>query len=384
MSARNDLRLSYVCLFFGFLNVTLLVPVLPIVAEESGGAGAAGLATAAFFVPAVAAHSFTPALLRRLSARGAVTLGLALLALPCLLQTVAPDNLTLLFAATAVRGIGFGVTTVTAGTLAAHLAAPGRRGAAVGYAGMMAGIPPVFAPALGVLVLDRRGAAVAFALAAAAGLAGAVAASRLSAHDVAAPSDRRLLAAAIAQPLVLWSLLWFGVVSVARGGVLTFAPITLDGGGLSSAASFLACFGTAAYLGRWLSGRAADVVSEQRLLLPGVLVSLVGLVALALDPEGLTVVVAAALLGAGLGSLTTLSQLQILRRARASGLAIATALWNISLDLGFAAGGIVLGLVAARYGYGAAFWSLPGLMIIALVVLLLEAGHQRRRSPGVP
>jgi predicted MFS family arabinose efflux permease len=326
-----------------FVNVTLLVPVLPAVAGEAGGSSAAGLATAAFFLPAVAAQLLTPAALRRVDAR-----------------------------------------RLLAGTLVASSVPPERRGAAVGRAGLAAGIPPVFAPAIGVWLLDWSGAGAAFAAAGAAVLLG-VPALLADAPGVPAPPRRRLLRALL-DPALRRPLTWFGLVSITRGAVISFVPLALLGGGLASAGAYLLVFGTCAYLFRWATGRLADALGTRRLVTPAALASLVGLVAVALDEGPLGVVLGAALFGAGNGALMTTSQLVMLAAARDGGLAVPTAAWNVALDCGFGFGGLLLGLAVAALGEGATFWS-PALVMAAVVALVLrrpdgESGSGRPVPPA--
>jgi predicted MFS family arabinose efflux permease len=50
-----------------------------------------------------------------------------------------------------------------------------------------------------------------------------------------------------------------------------------------------------------------------------------------------------------------------------------SALWNSGIDLGASLGGSLLGLAAARYGYAAAIWAIPLVVLIALPLVLVPA-----------
>lgn len=367
-----------VALLLLFVNVMLLVPVLPAVAGTAAGSSGAGLATAAFFFPAVAAQLAAPRLLDRFPAKWVLALSLLLTGLPCFSYGWGSDSLAALLAATLVRGAGFGAATVACGTLVAGRAPAERLGAVVGYAGLAAGIPPVFAPATGIWLFEHRGADVVFVAAGIAGGAAALAALALADEPSArSPRRSRLVSAMVAPPLRR-PLVWFGLVNVTRGAVISFVPLVLLGAGFASAGTFLLLFGTLAYLARWASGRIADLVGPRFVVLPAVLASLAGLVLLALDHGPAAVAAAAMLYGAGNGALMTSAQLVMLSAARDGRFAVPTAAWNVALDCGFGLGGLFLGFIAVALGYGPAFWLLPCIMAVVLAVVVREP--ERRRS----
>jgi predicted MFS family arabinose efflux permease len=387
----RELSVLVAGLFFAFVNVTLLVPVLPVLAEKSGGSAAAGLVTAIFYLPTVATQLRMPLLMQRHSARRLLALSFALLSLPCFVYAAAPESLAALLGATAVRGVGFGIVTVLLGTLVAQLAPPGRRGTAVGYAGLVSGIPPVFAPALGVVLLHDAGPRWVLAGAGVVGAAGSLAAVGLSEATRSWRERPTGLLRAMLQPILLWPLVWFGLVCLTRGAVVSFVPLTLLSGGLASAASFLLFFGTFGYVARWVWGRLADAFAVRGLVVAGSLLAIAGLVLLAADDGAAAVALSGALYGAGSGALMSASQLDFLSRGSRTGFAVPTAVWNIAIDCGFGLGGVLLGVAAAAAGYDAAFWILPPVMVVALLLVIAEprgAGgaesRQLREEPGAP
>ena len=78
------------------------------------------------------------------------------------------------------------------------------------------------------------------------------------------------------------------------------------------------------------------------------------------------------LFGAGYGLLATSSQLDMLARAGPAGFAVPTTLWNIAIDCGVGLGGVILGIVAALTSYQTASWVLPGVIGVALLLILLN------------
>jgi predicted MFS family arabinose efflux permease len=375
----HDLGAALAGLFLLFVTTTMLVPVLPAVASRTGGSGAAGLATAGFYFPAVVTQLGMPSAMRRLRARTLLLAAFVLLAAPCIAYAAASHSLAVILVATVVRGVGFGIATVAAITMVAQLAPPGRRGTVIGWAGLAAGIPPVFAPAAGVYILHSSGAWTVFLLAGAVGLAGAAVSLMLSERPPLPGAGRARLLEAITSSALVWPFSWFLLVSLTRGAVISFASLWLVGGGLESAASFLLVFGTFAYLTRWAGGWLVDRIGSYALLLPGSAASLIGLTLFA-SAHGHAAFVPAAgvLVGSGSGLLMTSSQLDMLARGGPHNLAVSTTAWNIAIDCGVGLGGVLLGVVAAVSGYETAFWILPCVMAVAVALMLIEPRTRTR------
>jgi predicted MFS family arabinose efflux permease len=166
----------------------------------------------------------------------------------------------------------------------------------------------------------------------------------------------------------------FALVSCTFGGVITYAPVALASTGLGSAAVFLIATGAARAASRWLSGVIGDHQPSHRLLAGGVALTAVGLVALALHGGPVAVLIAAVAYGMGYGTMQTGSYLAMAERGGRSDSAVTSALWNSATDVGAGAGGTMVGLTAAAYGYATAIWVMP-LVLLLSVPLLWSAGR---------
>jgi len=100
-------------------------------------------------------------------------------------------------------------------------------------------------------------------------------------------------------------------------------------------------------------------------------ISLIGLVALALHTNAAVVLLAGLCYGAGYGSIQTAAYVGMLERGTARDSGAISALWNSGIDLGSSLGGTLIGLTAAQIGYGSAAWVLPGAVLLALPLVLL-------------
>jgi MFS family permease len=353
------------------LTFQILLPVVPVMVERAGPHGIAGAATAALFLGAVTGELSSPWLMTRWRGRGLLVGGQLVTAFSSLIYLVPHATTAEMIGAAALRGVGMGVAIVIATALVAELAQPGRRGATIGYFGLALTVPGVFVPSIGVFVLaaghPEIDALIAFVFA----LVGAFASLRVPERSAHSTEGATNLLGAIRRPGLAAVFGAFVLASCSFGGILTFVPVALPLRGLGSAATYLLVSGATRALSRWLAGLLVDRVPARRVLVGGMLVSLCGLVALALHTNAPVVIFAGLAYGTGYGALQTAAYVAMLERGTARDSGAISALWNSGIDLGASLGGILIGLTAAQLGYGAAAWVLPGAVLLSLPLFLL-------------
>jgi predicted MFS family arabinose efflux permease len=116
----------------------------------------------------------------------------------------------------------------------------------------------------------------------------------------------------------------------------------------------------------------------------GVVVSLAGLLALAMHGGPVTVLFAAATYGAGFGAIHTAVFVTMSASGTRSDAGAISALWNSAIDMGGSLGGSLIGVAAALYGYGAAVWVLPAVVALSLPLFLWGTRPARVPAAEVP
>jgi predicted MFS family arabinose efflux permease len=347
----------------------LLVAVVPMYAASLGAGGlGAGLSTAALMLASVAAECVTPSLARRvgyprLLAAGLVLLGLPALALPLVHGTVG------VLAVSVVRGLGFAVVVVAVGAMLPAAVPAERRGEGLGLVGVAGALPAVVALPLGVWLVSALGFTVAFTAGALASVVTVAAVIGLPAPAMHADEPVGLLAG-LRTPAIARPALVFAATAVASGAVVTFLPGAAGDRADLAAAALLVQAG-AATLTRWWAGRHVDRGGRGNLLLLGALAVAAGMLALALVPGTVAVLLSMVAFGAGFGAAQSASMTAMLARVPASGFATVSAVWNMAYDLGWGAGAAGIGLVVAGVGHAAGF-------AVSGVLVLVVAGLARR------
>lgn len=351
--------------FCAFANYAPLLSVVPLWADE-GGADAAGTgaATGVTMATTVAAQLCMPWLLRRWSLAEVFAVGALLLGVPTLAYLLS-SQLVPVLAVSAVRGAGFGVVAVAGSALVADLVAEGKRGQAVGWHGIAAGLPQVVCLPLAVWGVDQWGygpvfTATALLSIAAAPLIWPVRRHGPPAHAAAAP--RSAPQPGPPQPEFRWRPLlnpWTLLITAAcaLGGLTSFLPLALENGDVAAAALFV--LSATMITGRWAAGWLSDRFGTGRLLVPSVLACATGMAGFAAAVAGAPVwpvsLLAATVYGLGFGALQNDTLVVMFARTGPGGSALASTVWNSAYDAGTGIGSVSIGLLAGALTMGGAF-----------------------------
>jgi predicted MFS family arabinose efflux permease len=357
----------------------LLLSVVPLYAADRGiGTAGAGLTTGVLMLTAVAAELATPALAARLGYRRLLIGGLVLLGAPALVLPAAA-SLPALLLLSVVRGIGFAIVVVTVGAIAATAIPAQRRGEGLGVLGVVAMLPAVGALPLGVWLAAAMGYAAVFAIGGGAALLAVMPVLRLP-EGRSENQSHSGLSTCLRRPELRRPLVMFATTAVAGGVVIAFLPSAVTA---VVAVPALFVQNIAATAARWLAGRRIDRHGSNGMLAPAVLICAVGMGSAAFTSTPLAVLAGMAAFGAGFGLAQAATLNTMLARVPASQYGAVSAAWNAAYDLGWGAGAIGIGMVAATAGYPAAF-AVAAVLVLAALPLDRRTEHAGRAVPVAP
>lgn len=372
--------------FLGFSGFAVLMPVVPLWAVHGGAdEGGAGLVNGVLLLVTVLTQFAVPAMLRRFGWGPALAAGLVLLGAPSL-GLIATDSLPAILGLSAVRGVGFGILTVAGSAAVAELSDPGTRGKAVGAYGLSIAGPQVVLLPLGSWVAETVDFALVFAVGALPllGVPAALALGRVldvfpeqSEVDGATggPSTPRV-ALTLLRPMIL-----LVGVTIAGGAVLTFGPQMVRDPAVVIPA--LALLETMAALLRWWIGGVADRYGAERFVAPFVVLTVVGVGAIAWAVHERSVpalLLGAVLLGSAYGALQNLTLVISFAAVTRRHLGLASSIWNVGFDLGTAVGSVTVGAIAVQYDFPVALLVTGAFALLTLPLALLH----RRASASPP
>lgn len=378
----------------GFAGFAALLPMAPLWAVHGGADEAgSGLVNGALLLATVLTQGFVPRLLQRLGTGRVLAAGLLLLGGPSLLMLIS-DQLGWILALSLIRGVGFGILTVTGSAAVAHLVAPARHGAAIGAYGAAIAVPQLLLLPAGPWLADTIGFWAVFALGTLP-LLGIAAAPRLAqalrvraaeqarrrpaqeldlpAEGTTATTGRRLprLPGGLFQPMIL--LL---AVTLAGGALITFVPQMSSSPAATTGG--LALLTATAAVSRWRLGALADRHGTKAFLWPLVLLTCLGLVlaALAVKDQDATrvplLLVAMTIIGITYGGLQNLTLLLSLSAVRPAQYGTASAVWNMGFDAGTGLGSVLVGALAAGLSFPIALLVAAGISLATLPLALMR------------
>jgi len=374
----RPLALLFASAFGSMVSFYLLLSVVPLYAAsiDAGDIGA-GLATGALMFATVAAELATPGLVARFGYRTVYAAGLVLLGAPALALT-ASASLAVVLTVCAVRGIGLAIVVVVGSALVASLVPRERRGEGLGLLGVVVGVPSVVALPLGVWLAREVGYPPVFVAGALASVVCLAVVPGLPdrAADPGEESPFGILSG-LRTPALVRPALVLLATAMATGVVVTFVPLVLPESTGDLAAWALFAQASSSTLSRWWAGHHGDRHGAHRLVLPGVLATAAGVLALVLTGSPAAIVIGMTLLGAGFGMAQNATLAIMFDRVSPSGYDTVSALWNLAYDAGLGLGGAGFGVLASGTGYPAAF------AVTAAVVLGALVPAWRDRKPEV-
>ncbi|MBS1907435.1 MAG: MFS transporter [Actinobacteria bacterium] len=378
---------------FAFAGFAVMLPVAPMHMVALGGDEfLAGLVNAVLMAATILTQLVVERMRSWVGWRVSLALACALLGLPALgeILATAPGQV---LALAAVRGIGFGIVTVSGSSAVGALFAPERRGRAIGAYGLaVAGAQLVLTP-IAPWIADRAGLPVALAVAGLplVGIPFAIAAGTAIARHTQtgagiAPAprespreDRRALVR-LGPPILALT-----AVTCAGGAITTFTPQFVPDAVLTVVALFL--YTAAAAFARWAVGGLADRHGADRFIVPGLAVAAVGLGAIASSISGLTgqaspvvLVAGAILVGTAFGTMQNVTLVRAFELSGEHAKGLASTAWNVAFDAGTGIGALAIGALAAGTSFTLSFAVLSVLSLAVGVVLLSTGGRRPRMA----
>jgi predicted MFS family arabinose efflux permease len=355
----------------------LPLSVVPLFAQQAGSASDAGLATVTLLLATVACELVTPRLVGWIGYRWALALGLTLLGAPSVALTMSHSSAAIL-AVSVVRGAGFAIAVVAGGAVTASLIPASRRGQGLALVGLVGGVPGLIALPAGVWMAQRWGFSAVFVTTTVATLVTLVSVPGLPRRTASADSGEEThgVLAALRNPVLTRPAAIFAASTIAAGVLVTFLPLACSDQPTWVVAAALLAQPAASTVSRWFAGRICDSHGPARLLVPGLLLSAVGMALLAATSEPALVIAGATVFGIGFGVLQNATLTLMYARVPAGGEGAVSAIWNAAYDLGMAAGALGAGLVVASVGYSVVF------VLTAIVVLPALVLVRRDRRPA--
>ncbi len=360
----------------GILYMTqyVLVAALPIVitSELSGSDLDAGLAMTYFQIGTIVCRLFAGRLIDGFNKRVVLLVSTALFFIIMGLFNLT-SSLEAIFVLRGLHGVVFALGTTVMAALAVLVLPPNRKGEGINMFAIFSNVAMVLGPAIGLYALSLYGSiALYLFLTIMTGLALVLSNSIPLSKELAMPKPSAHKGWHISQFIEKRSLPWalMGLfIGFIYSGVLVFIPIELNsmGSGIWGSA-FFAIFAVMIIISRPLVGKAYARYGSKYIIYPGLVLFILGLLALGIATTPLTIILTAPLLGLGYGAAQPAFQALAIQSASIERAGVSTATYFLALDISVGAGSVILALLASAVGYQYLYMFTAVIMIVALAL----------------
>jgi MFS family permease len=364
--------LANFCFFLNFASFFLL----PLHVSDLGGSermvgyvmglnGVAGLVSVFLLGPVLDRYGRTRFLRAGLAIMMLTTLGYLLV------DRVGP----LLFALRIVQGVAFAAGFNAASTLAAELAPPTRRAAALGLFGISTLGTHAIAPTIGEQLVRASGFDLLFVVAAAYSAVGLVLTIGLPRSQAGGPAR---LAPLTIGPDLRATFTVVGLAGIAFGTVVTFVPTFVHHDAqLGSVSTFFLSYTVAAIGTRFVAGGLGDRLGHRRVIVPGLAVLGLSIAALATVQSIVALAAVAVVFGTAQGIVYPTLNAFAIEHVPPGQLGRLQTLYNGAFNLGVTTGSFALGNVADAYGHRPVFVCAAATALVATVLFAAATGDAR-------
>ncbi|GAB3080915.1 MFS transporter [Corynebacterium aquatimens] len=360
----------------------LLLPVVPVAVMDKGGTAAlAGATTGVFMTATVLVQVITPWLLRRVSYPLVIAVSGLLMGVPALAYEL-PLSASGILLVSAIRGVGFGLMTVSESAVIAELVPRRWLGKATGVFGAAAGLMQMLTLPVGLWIAERAGYMPVWVMGLVIYLIGAAAciwiprvkasAQEIDAHAIPAPPTWKL---------VLVPALCLTLAAVAYSILTNFLPASIRDAGISSSTAIGGLILAVVNLAVMFARYGAGVIADKRgipgtMMIPGQIIGAFGFagfaIAMATNAHQAWFLVAAFFFGVSFGVVQNESLLSMFHRLPRSKIGHASAVWNVAFDGGQAISSFFFGAIIAGVGITSSLWIATAVLVSGIVMSVAD------------
>lgn len=379
----KDFLLGTMINFLLMVNYYSLMVVITSYSMKTYGASAsaAGLAASIFIIGALVSRIIVGSIMDRIGRKRILMIGIVV-EVVCSTLYLLDIGFAPLFALRFAHGFSYGCCSTTIGTVATALVPANRKGEGVGYYMLSTTLGAAIGPFLGMFLSQNIGYTALFAMAAIVAVAGMLSVIGLKTPEIARKAKRsetrpvaknsaQRLVSTIIEPSTLSIGLSCGVLFFCYSSLLTFLTPFAEENGLTTASSFFfVAYAAATFVTRPFTGRQFDRKGDRFVMIPAFISFTVGMMLLANVSHPIAMLVAAALMGYGAGTVQSSALALAVRMAPPEKLSLANSTFYALLDVGVGIGPLVLGAVEPFWGYRGLFLSMAVLSVVALAIYL--------------
>jgi len=377
----------FLCNFFLFTNYYFLLVTMPIYAihDLHAAKSLSGLVSAVFLAAAIIVRFIAHPFIERYGKLPMLKWSIMMFVVSSLLYLFS-DSLASLLAVRFLHGLGFGVATVTAGAIVAHIVPLSRQGEGMGYFVLSSNLAMVAGPFFGLFSFERLGAfwMLMFALGCTIAALLFFLLIRPTAQQVKRTVAKRQLRLSLKQmiePSVLPLALIGALFALAYAPVLSFVSVyakSLHFG--ESGNLFFVIYAVVLLVSRPFTGRWFDARGPKALVIFCTTSFVIGLLLLSMAKTAEVYLLSAALIGMGWGNLFPILQTMAIQSGPLSRSSSSLGTFLSVFDVGISAGSFLTGVLMASFGFRTLYAIDAAFLLIVFILYLTTVGKKPKKE----
>ncbi|BGE81197.1 MFS transporter [Staphylococcus petrasii] len=382
---KDFIFVTIVNLFMYLIHYMLIVTITEFTIDQyNASESVGGLAAGVFIIGMLGGRLGSGRIIDNLQPKN-VLLGGVIASVIAIALYFAITNIWVLMLVRLIHGIAFGFSSTATGTISSRIIPEERKGEGIGYYGLSVTLASAFGPFLGLVLNNNLGFSSIFAI----GLVSIIISLIFSLfikklpmnavseeEETVKPKGINAFLQKEALPISMVVVL----VGVAYASVLSFLSIYADLLHLVTASSFFfVVFAIATFVTRPFTGKIYDNFGENKVMYPVLVSFAIGLVILGMTHTPFALLVSAAFIGFGYGTIIPTAQAIAIQQSPASKMGLATSTFYIFVDFGAGMGPFILGLFIPYIGYRNLYLSMAALLVIAIIVYFFVHGKNHKQ-----
>ncbi|HBV95573.1 MAG: MFS transporter [Peptococcaceae bacterium BICA1-7] len=358
---------------FIFTSFYFLLPTLPVfvVRVLKGDEANVGYIIGVLSLTAVLVRPLSGFLLDTVGRKKILLIALAAFSLAMLSYNLV-TSLALLFALRALHGFAWGFTTTGAGTIAADVVPPPRRGEGLGYYGLSNTLAMAVGPSLGLYIINLAGFNQLFNASFVIAVAGLLCILAVSYREVRPEKKPRINFESFFEPKVFSLSFIMFFTALVYGGIVSFITLYGDHIGVKNAGSYFLAYAITLLFIRPLAGRYFDKNGPVKIMALGFVAIAASFVILFAARGMIMFLLSAAAMGIGFGIVQPTAMAMAINRVAPFRRGAANGTIFSAFDLGIGLGSILLGFLSKVVGLSYMYLSCALIALIPMVLFYLK------------
>jgi MFS family permease len=384
----KDFILIFIVNFFAFITFLLLMAVMSLFATETFGAtqSQAGLTTGIFVIATLIARLLTGKYIDFFGRRKLLYTSLIIFLFGSLLYFFV-TSLISLYLVRMIHGFAFGIVSTSTSTIVNDLIADERRGEGTGYFVMSANLAMAIGPFIGVNLVKYYDFPIVFVICCGFSVISLIGSFFMKISEVQLGEKERkevfhFHLKDFFEPAAIYISICMSAVTFTYASLLSFIFIFADEIGLDLVASFFfIVYAGAILISRPFTGPSFDRYGENSVVYPSLISLAFGFLIVSQAHQGVTFLLAAALIGVGFGTIQSSFQaIAVMSTDLPHRRALATSTYYMFLDIANGLGPYVIGTLLVFVDYREMYLLMGIISIFCICLYYLLHGKKAKKS----